>query len=203
MEVNRLRKKSHISLARYIVKSTDSRQLQKHRFAFYLGSILPDCKPSFFYKKHEITGTFDSVEKEILRLSNEDDAMENQRAYCRNLGQITHYVADYFTFPHNDIYPGSLKDHCSYEERLKKGLRAYIKNGEADKQQENPIEFDNPTEIGTYILKKHKEYLDKELDVEVDIEEIVRVNRQAVAGILAFLKQNETKMEWVFDTKRA
>ena len=49
-----MRKKSHISLARYLVQNLDDRNLKKHKFAFYLGSILPDCKPSFVFKKHEI-----------------------------------------------------------------------------------------------------------------------------------------------------
>ncbi len=30
---------------------------------FYIGSILPDCKPSFVYKKHEINGTFPDVKR--------------------------------------------------------------------------------------------------------------------------------------------
>lgn len=53
-----MRKKSHISLARYLVRNLDDGDLRKHKLSFYIGSILPDCKPSFLYKKHEITGTF-------------------------------------------------------------------------------------------------------------------------------------------------
>lgn len=44
-------------------------------------------------------------------------------------GEITHYVADYFTFPHNKIYPGGFKEHCAYEEHLKHELRAFFKDG--------------------------------------------------------------------------
>ena len=46
-----MRKKSHILLARYIAKNTEDEELKKHRLSFYIGSILPDCKPSFVYKK--------------------------------------------------------------------------------------------------------------------------------------------------------
>ena len=38
---------------------------------------------------------------------------------CAGLGVIIHYIADYFTFPHNDHYPGNVKDHCYYERDLK------------------------------------------------------------------------------------
>ena len=40
---------------------------------------------------------------------------------------ITHYVSDYFTFPHNANYPGNLKDHCIYEEELKKVAALCVK----------------------------------------------------------------------------
>ena len=60
-----MRKKSHISLARYIVANTKDEELKKHKLSFYIGSILPDCKPSFVYKRHEISGTFPLVKKNI------------------------------------------------------------------------------------------------------------------------------------------
>ena len=53
-----MRKKSHISLARYMVENLKDEELKRHKFSFYLGSILPDIKPSFLYKRHEMDGTF-------------------------------------------------------------------------------------------------------------------------------------------------
>ena len=49
-----MRKKSHISLARYMVENLKDEELKHHKFSFYLGSILPDIKPSFLYKRHEM-----------------------------------------------------------------------------------------------------------------------------------------------------
>ena len=100
-----------------------------HRLSFYIGSILPDCKPSFVYKKHEINGTFPDVKKMVNQLifGKQQGELTRKRRYYMNLGQVTHYVADYFTYPHNKIYPGNLKDHCSYEEQLKRSLKNYIK----------------------------------------------------------------------------
>ena len=128
-----MRKKSHISLAKYIVNSLDDKELKKHRLSFYIGSVLPDIKPSFVYKRHEINGTFPYVKKHIARLSEGQKVMNKKGGkYYRDLGQVSHYLADYFTFPHNKIYPGGFKDHCSYEEKLKRDLRSYIKSGEAE-----------------------------------------------------------------------
>ena len=49
----------------------------------------------------------------------------------RRVGEVVHYIADYFTFPHNEIYPGNLKDHCMYEKELKLYLREYLNSEEA------------------------------------------------------------------------
>ena len=77
-----MRKKSHISLARYIVNSLDDKELKKHRFSFYIGSVLPDIKPSFIYKRHEINGTFPYVKKHIARLSEGQKVMNKKNRNC-------------------------------------------------------------------------------------------------------------------------
>ena len=91
-----MRKKSHISLARYIVANTKDEELKKHKLSFYIGSILPDCKPSFVYKRHEISGTFPLVKKNIEYLveGKKNHTPKRKRMYYKNLGEITHYVAD-------------------------------------------------------------------------------------------------------------
>lgn len=180
-----MRKKSHISLACFIVRNSDNLELKKHKFAFILGSVLPDVKPSFLYRRHEIKGTFDDVKNAIYSLSDKKTSEKGRISFYRNLGQVTHYIADYFTFPHNDCYPGSLKDHCDYEEILKKDLRKYLREGFADFHTSNLLDFNDPDELGKFILKKHEEYLEWAKDVQTDIHNIVSVNLQTVKSILA------------------
>lgn len=131
-----------------------------------------------------MNATFEDVAETIIRLSKEQEAKKNRRVYYRNLGQITHYVADYFTFPHNSIYPGTLSEHCSYEERLKKELKKYLWDGGADRYQYQVRAFGDAQEIIAYIRREHENYLQKKLDVTVDIQEIVRVNYQTLFGIM-------------------
>lgn len=180
-----MRKKSHISLAKYIVKRTSDENLKKHRLFFYLGSILPDCKPSFLYKKHEINGTFPDVKKRIEKLihGKKNGPVKNKRRYYMNLGQVTHYVADYFTFPHNKTYPGGLKEHCAYEEELKHRLRAYLKTSKVPADTGKKMEFADTEALYEYILNRHESYLKRKLNVEEDIRHIVSVNHQLVEGI--------------------
>lgn len=185
-----MRKKSHISLARHIVATTDDAELKKHRFLFYIGSVLPDIKPSFLYKRHEMTSTFPAISKHIERLSEGQKVLKHKnRKYYLDLGQISHYLADYFTFPHNRTYPGSLKDHCSYEEKLKLNLREYIKSGRAAKQQIKKEKFENAKELCDFIQRAHDDYLAHKHDVEDDIRHIVEVNRKALAGMMDVLAE--------------
>ena len=190
-----MRKKSHISLARYLVRNLDDTGLRKHKLSFYIGSILPDCKPSFLYKKHEITGTFPKVKREIESLSfdYQKKYKRQKTKYYRNLGQVTHYLADYFTFPHNKIYPGNLKDHCAYEERLKIGLREYLKKPEAQGHARELIEFKTPEALIEFIQKSHDEYLERKKGVDEDIKSIVAMNEQAVRSITELFRQAKKK----------
>ena len=122
-----MRKKSHLSLAVYLIDNMDSSLLINHRKAFLLGSILPDCRPSFVTTKHNMEETFDMVSDFISQLTvDSHDYKRISTAYVRKLGEVTHYVADYFTYPHNEVFDGNIKDHCIYEKNLKEALKSYI-----------------------------------------------------------------------------
>jgi len=176
---------------------TEKYTIQRHFETFaYIANRLAGkfdrCIFSFveMYKKHEINGTFPDVKRAIEQLiyGKKNKPVKNKRRYYMNLGQITHYVADYFTFPHNNIYPGGLREHCAYEEELKHRLREYLKTGKAQIAARNKIEFDDTEELYKYILNEHEMYLEQKLNVEEDIHHIVSVNRHLVEGI-AFLFQ--------------
>lgn len=180
-----MRKKSHISLAKYLVEDIAAPDLLAHRKAFYLGSILPDCKPSFLTQRHEFGETFELVTDEIRRLS-ESRRQEtmNLRAYMRHLGEVIHYIADYFTFPHNSTYEGNLKDHCYYEKALKFRLREYVKSGEAFRDRMEARRFATAEAVVNFIRSAHQEYLSRKRNVEEDCFYIVRICHQVVQAIL-------------------
>lgn len=43
------------------------------------------------------------------------------------LGKLTHYLADAFTYPHNENYPESLIAHRQYEDDLRSYLAQYLR----------------------------------------------------------------------------
>lgn len=193
-----MRKKSHISLAKYIVGSLEEQDLVKHKKAFYLGSILPDCKPSFLTVKHEIEGTFPKIQNELKNLVElRQSSKINMRVFYRNLGEMIHYIADYFTFPHNATFTGNLKDHCIYEKHLKESLKDYIQSGEAKKNQPHilkSVQNLNSTEaICNFIRKKHEAYIKLKNTVEEDCRQIVSLCHQVVEAVLLLVQRGSSR----------
>ena len=183
-----MRKKSHISLAKFLVENMQTPSMHKHWKAFYLGSILPDCKPSFLTQRHEFEGTFEMVREQIYALSTDADLIcTNTRAYMRQLGEVVHYLADYFTFPHNESYDGNLKDHCSYENDLKFRLREYVASREAARERLRACRLETAEEIARFIQEAHAEYVSRKRSVEEDCEYIVRICYQVTRAILELL----------------
>ena len=109
-----MRKKSHLSLAGYIVDIVDADMID-HPLAFRFGSLEPDLVPTFITTKHRIDLTFHKLEKKINKVIDEYDKNKGMTiGLSKDLGIITHYIADYFTFPHIIEYPGTMTEHIHY-----------------------------------------------------------------------------------------
>lgn len=165
-------------------------EMINHRKAFYLGSILPDCKLSFLTQKHEFTATFDKIKEEIYRLSTDFNFVQfNTRSYMCKLGEVIHYIADYFTFPHNINYEGNFKTHCLYEKDLKFRLREYVKSDTVNCKRIEKDEFDSVESIFIYVQNAHDEYLTKKRNVDDDCSFIVEVCHRVVQAIFYLLNK--------------
>ena len=183
-EVFIVRKKSHILLARYLADQMPANEsLQSHRKAFCLGNILPDIQPSFVTKRHEYFGTFDEVQGKIRRLV-QSGAGYNDRVFWRRSGEVMHYIADYFTFPHNKNFTGNLYEHNKYEKHLKNHLKRYIESGAADRMVILPVNFGSFRELVEYIGNAHERYLLKERNIAEDVQYILSICSQVIHGIL-------------------
>ena len=110
------------------------------------------------------------------------------RVFYRNLGEVIHYIADYFTFPHNPHYTGNLKDHCVYEKHLKYSLREYIQSGEAEKNrvsiQQSVQNLGSVEAICEFIQNAHNMYVKLKNTVEGDCRQIVSLCHQVVEAVI-------------------
>ncbi|HWT75068.1 MAG TPA: zinc dependent phospholipase C family protein [Mobilitalea sp.] len=171
-----MNKGSHISLAHFLMKDINTTGFLKHKKAFLVGSILPDCLPSFLTTRHTITDTFDLLQTEIQRVC-DYYYMENGLTsyYYRHLGIICHYLADYYTFPHNPGFQGSMKKHYEYEKELLTAMQQYLDSEEAENIRVSSVGLYSAEEICRYIAEKHREYLETPHDIRVDCRYITEI----------------------------
>ena len=189
-EVKNVQKKSHILLARYLADQMPANEsLQSHRKAFCLGNILPDIQPSFVTKRHEYFGTFDEVQGKIRRLV-QSGAGYNDRVFWRRSGEVMHYIADYFTFPHNKTFDGTLYQHNTYEKHLKNELKAFVLEGKADVYTEKEIHFETLNQLLQYIKEHHRRYLNCKRNIDDDIHYILTVCYQVFQGLFQLCRKN-------------
>ena len=84
-----MRKKSHISLAGQIMDSMELDNVFDYRLPFYVGSIWPDCRPSFVTTPHKFDITFDDIERKISKfIANYDKDKGMNMRRCAGLGVI-------------------------------------------------------------------------------------------------------------------
>lgn len=127
-----MQKRSHKLLASALLANTQGFRSRRYELAFLLGSFQPDCNPLTYLKGsirarmlggHNFANSRPYVLTRLRRL--EQKERWNLWNYY-TLGKLTHYVADAFTFPHNDHWPNSLASHHFYETRLRIYLAEHL-----------------------------------------------------------------------------
>jgi len=177
------------------MNSEGMEMLGSHKGSFYIGSILPDCVPSFLVRKHTFENSFDFLKKEFSKLVSHFDVKKGADCYfCRHLGVIIHYVADYFTFPHNANYPGKLKDHCVYEEELKHEMRSYVHSPEAIRKRLGETVHSSEA-ILAFIQRMHDIYTRMQSAVRRDCEYIVELCHTVVDAVLLLFEEQTREMQ--------
>ena len=104
--------------------------------------------------------------------------------FCRHLGIILHHVADYFTFPHNSFYKGTLREHCKYEELLKHRLRSYVKSEDAKRERNTVPRFYSVEEICNMVHTMHDNYRTSKHSLDNDCNYIITICHRIVDSLL-------------------
>ncbi len=132
---------------------------------FVTGCVFPDHNPLTYlrglYMGYPLKTHFLFLSyPEIQRLCNK---LENRRKLYLwdyyTLGALLHYVADAFTFPHNEHYTGNMLEHAQYEHgQLHRTFEQYL-------TREFHIEMcttGNVRSIGSYFSELHESYMETE-----------------------------------------
>ena len=173
-----MHKRSHTLLASALLNSVQGFEARRYEWAFLIGSFQPDCNPLTYIKGslraetlrgHNYTNSRPFVHRHIRHL------MGKRRWNLWNyytLGKLTHYVADAFTFPHNDHYTDSLASHHLYERDLRQELVNYL-------QQYHITAEDVPdlADLNWSLVRLHRQYAGSSSDLGRDVIYIVKATR--------------------------
>lgn len=87
---------------------------------FVYGNLKPDLTGTYLTKRHNPSIMMDEVMEKIRAFAEKYTiGAVNGRELSVDLGEICHYITDFFTFPHNDdIYERNLLAHYVYEKRV-------------------------------------------------------------------------------------
>jgi len=179
-----LQKRSHKLLARSLMDSYDGFEKRRFELAFLFGSFQPDCNPLSYLK-----GTFRAKKFGGHNYSNSRPYIDShidrlrQRGHWTvwqyyTLGKLTHYLADAYTFPHNDNYPDSLMEHRRYENSLRQYLARYL-----PAQAARPAAV-SPGDLTASLRELHREYMDAQSDQRRDARYILAATTLLMAGVL-------------------
>ncbi len=148
-----MNKKTHLLLAKEIIRILDNPFLSNQKRAFCVGSILPDCTVTFLYRRHRFDRIWEETLQKASRLQNRPHAAFS---YALRLGVILHFIADFFTLPHNVGFQGGLKAHNQYERLLYRNLGGHLRTWKKSGADCCP---DAPQDIRFYIQTLHDTYL--------------------------------------------
>ncbi len=144
-----MKQKDHRALARFLSDSVGKSHRiggRWHRRFFVLGCILPDYLPFTYLHGfarsramlgHNTPYSASLIRKRIRRL---------QRRGIRTLadsfllGTLMHYLADSFTYPHNERFQGNMSAHRSYEKRLHGNFTRLLAQANTQKRHPAAIE---------------------------------------------------------------
>lgn len=155
-----MRTADHMNLSRYIMDHMDVGASKLQKAAFVFGSIEPDINMLTYFR-----GSIHGEEK--LRGHNYENVLRYMEKLTRRLekggmgtirqsfllGKLIHYVADSFTYPHNSIFPGNLREHCQYETELHDYVNKMVSSVGVNMES-----IDDERDIMEYLREMHDRY---------------------------------------------
>ena len=179
-----MQKRSHGLLASALLRSQQGFHAKRFELAFLFGSFQPDCNPLTYLKGswrgqklrgHNFSNSQLYIYTRIHRLQRRTHWTMWQ---YYTLGKLTHYLADAFTYPHNDHFSDSLMDHHRYESDLRLYLEGYLA------QQQLRMETVR-RDLTEAIAELHRQYLSMENSgFGLDVRYILKATNLLVAGCL-------------------
>lgn len=105
------------------------------------------------------------------------------------MGYILHYFQDFFTYPHNTNYPGTIVEHGTYEMSLLNRIR----KGNLPQTYDSFARCMNKEELLEYIMLLHASYETKPQGIENDLFYITQVTNDITSYLQHQFQMNATR----------
>ena len=180
-----MQKRSHKLLAASLLESRNGLRAKRFELAFLFGSFQPDCNPLSYlkgslrsrkFRGHNYSNSDRYIASRIRRLQRREKSWTCWQYYT--LGKLTHYLADAFTYPHNEDYPDSLLQHRRYEDELREYMASYLKVWGL--RAVRPVGGD----LTDRLQALHRQYMNSVADMRRDVHFIIEANSLLIAGLL-------------------
>lgn len=168
-----MKTESHRLLGKYLIGTVHGIYEPKYEKAFLWGCVEPDFNFLTYlkgsgkirlFRGHNFRNSATCVRHMLDTLQkNKDWGMREY--YC--FGKLIHYLSDAFTYPHNENFSGSIREHRRYEMELHKRFQRYI-----ILKQCVPNEGQDRSACEVIGLL-HRQYLDAEPGETTDVRYIV------------------------------
>ena len=158
---------------------------------FVYGNLKPDLTGTYLTKRHNPSIMMDEVMEKIRTFTEKYTiAPTNGRELSVDLGEICHYMTDFFTYPHNDdIYTHNLFAHYVYEKRVALVIRRRMTEAKFEKWAEPIIP---PTTVDALISRigdMHDAYRapGRHHGINDDLEHICKATAMVVLSIISIV----------------
>ena len=176
-----MQKRSHKLLASMLLQSQHGFAARRYELAFLFGSFQPDCNPLSYlkgslrarkFRGHNFSNSQLYINAHIARLR-QCRSWTTWQYYT--LGKLTHYLADAFTYPHNEDFPDTMLDHHRYETDLRQYLIGYLAH-------RTPRQLKSCQELTAALEELHEQYMAAHATMGRDIRYILQATELLMAG---------------------
>jgi len=114
-----MRMEIHHKIGKNICSELKESGCQVNEKLFLLGNLFPDLIQSYLWCRHEYQHSREYIRKKLEMLKSKP------RLFSFHLGVLTHYICDYFCYPHSGGFDKGLVQHILYEIRQKVPKKFY------------------------------------------------------------------------------
>lgn len=135
--------------------------------SFIYGNMLPDLNLKFRMTMHSKKEDWRNVLEIIHEIAYGKEKLD--RDISIKLGMLSHYICDFFTFPHNEGFGKNIIHHELYEQAQRILWWSKLLKVWEETDQEINFEINSTKDIITYIEDMHKIYMRNPGDKKRDL----------------------------------